>query len=216
MHNTQNTCRARSYMLTDEDQKTLMVASEGEMIHLKHQSALYQDPVLNYGSLIVQRTDVDVDFANSTRELIDEPNNPVESLAPLKRNKDLEREKKRKMKERKEAVNQLARPTESAERQNIFARIIPERLTTASRKIQKRTPTLRERTMDVATTVEDDKTGQRPLTRRLGPQKGMRNLLVGSETALLKKPSQETVPKRQSITKRSTGLPPTFFGLPIL
>ncbi|CAO4371579.1 unnamed protein product [Caenorhabditis nigoni] len=162
-------CLERNFQLSEDDQKTLTVVSEGEVNYLRQPSDLSTDMTMNYGSLIVKRgVPLPPEVKKETKEQIENLDEAavVEDLLHLRR-PEKQKNKKKKTKERMDALDQLTRG-ESAERIPLFSRIIPDRLG-QSRKIQKTASSaiLRpERTQDPQPTLEEDKTQERVIKKK--------------------------------------------------
>uniref|UniRef100_A0A8R1HTR0 Uncharacterized protein n=1 Tax=Caenorhabditis japonica TaxID=281687 RepID=A0A8R1HTR0_CAEJA len=97
--------QTRGYVLTEEEQKTLSVVKDGDANILRQASKLLEDFKLNYGSLMGNRVPNEEDLTRSGKDMVEPANYAVvETLAPLKRPKALEKEKKRKNKERMDGI----------------------------------------------------------------------------------------------------------------
>ncbi|EFP04238.1 hypothetical protein CRE_26694 [Caenorhabditis remanei] len=197
-------CQERKYQLTEEDQKTLMMARDGEVNYLREAVQMHTDKTMNYGCLIVERgvpIPTDTDLKQDIMEPIeDDDAAPIEDLARLKRHKEPEKPKtkRKKTKERMEALDQLTRGV-SAEKLSLFKQnTTPDQ----SRKLQRTISSMLrpERTQDGAATIEDDKTQQRVIVKKPSSKPTQR-------------PSTLEVNKKKSNTQQKS---PTSFGFPKL
>lgn len=161
------TCLERQHHLSEDDQKTLTVVSDGELNYLRQASDLPTDATMNYGSLIVKRGGtVSTEVKKETKEQMENfDEGGLEDLYQLRRHKEPEKQqknKKRKTKERQDNLDQLTRGV-SAE--PLMARIVDRHV--QSRKVQKTVSAILrpERTQQTLDTT-DDKTQERVLKKK--------------------------------------------------
>ncbi|CAA90764.1 uncharacterized protein CELE_R10E4.3 [Caenorhabditis elegans] len=203
-----DTCHERGFELTEDDKKLLKLAKEGEINHLKHVSKLFDDLTMNCGSIIVKRgASIETNFNNETMEQFDNDETAgIEYLVPLKRSKEeKEKKKKRKTKERMDALDELTRVT-SNDRIPLLSRIVHHNQ--PSRKTLKpATSTIRERTLETQSTMEDDKTQLKVIRK---PSSRPHKKPSTMESAVKKKKSAATLKTVRKTTRDELSLATTL------